>query len=228
MGGEGLLSYPFSPFLSLQATGGSGTYVWSCEPEGMVSVSGNGTVQAVSRGSTLVFAADVKNTAHCSQAEIFVVPPSKMTFLPSPVEVRLGRTLSLPLQILGYVDKDRSLLLPFADCRQLNVIVTLSDPSIFNVTVERGGVASLAEGACLTLTALALTPGHTRVTVSYSYGRSVSMEATVTIAAYPPLTPVDPKAVGVASLGAHKVFVLEGGPTQWVLDRSKFFNTSKC
>ena len=211
----------------MQATGGSGTYVWSCDPEGVVSVAGNGTVQAVAKGSTMVFAADVKNTAHCSQAEVYVVPPSQMSFLPSPLEVKIGKILSLPLQIQGYIDKDRSQLLPFTDCRQLNIILTLSDPGIFNVTVERSDIASVPEGACLVLSALALVPGHTRVTVSYTYGRSVSMEAAVTIAAYPPLVPVDPETIGVVALGTHKVFIFEGGPMPWILDRSKFFSTSE-
>lgn len=201
--------------------------MWSCDPEGVVSVAGNGTIQAVAKGNSMVFAADVKNTAHCSQAEVYVVPPSEMAFLPSPLEVKLGKTLSLPLQIQGYVDKDRSQLLPFADCRQLNIGITLSDPSVFNVTVERGDITAVPKGACLVLTALAVDPGHTRVTVGYTYGRSVSMEAMVTIAAYSPLVPVDPEVVGVAALGTYKVFIFEGGPLPWVLDRSKFFNTSE-
>ena len=172
-----------------------------------MGVAGNGTVQAVSKGSTLVFVADVKNTAHCNQTQVHVVPPAKMNFLPSVVEVPVGRILSLPLQILGYVDKDKSELLPFADCRQLQIFISLSDPSVFNVSVERGDIAAVPEGACLVLTALALGPGSTRVTVEYSYGRSVAMEA-------------------VVALGTHKVFLLEGGPLPWVLDRSKFFSTS--
>ena len=201
--------------------------MWSCDPEGVVSVAGNGSVQTVAKGSAVVFAADVKNTAHCNQTEVHVVPPSKMAFLPAPVEVRLGKTLSLPLQILGYVDKDKSKLLPFADCRQLNIAVTLSEPSIFNVSIERGDIAAVPEGACLVLSALALTQGFTRVTVSYTYGRSIYMEAVVTIAAYPPLVAVDPaEGIGVVSLGASMEFVFEGGPMPWVLDRSKFSNTS--
>ena len=201
--------------------------MWSCDPEGVVSVAGNGTVQAVAKGSTLVFAADVKNTAHCNQTEVYVVPPSRMTFLPAPVEVRLGKTLSLPLQILGFIDQDRSEELPFADCRQLGISITLSEPSVFNITVERGDIAAVPEGACLVLTALALNPGFTRVTVSYTYGRNIYMEAVVTIAAYPPLVPVDPETIGIVTLGAYKVFIFEGGPMPWVLDRSKFFDTSK-
>lgn len=211
---------------SLQASGGSGTYVWSCEPDGVVTVAGNGSVQAVAKGNTLVFAADVKNTAHCNHTAVYVVPPAKMAFLPARVEVRLGKMLSLPLQILGFVDKDKSELLPFLDCRQLNIAVTLSEPSVFNVSIERGDIAAVPEGACLVLSALALTPGFTRITASYTYGRSVHMEAVVTIAAYPPLVAVDPEMVAVVTLGTYKEFVFEGGPLPWILDRSKFYSTS--
>ncbi len=193
-----------------------------------MGVAGNGTVQAVARGSTFVFVADVKNTAHCNQTEVHVVPPAKMTFLPSVVEVQVGKILSLPLQILGYIDKDKSEMMPFTDCRQLHITISLSDPSIFNVSIERGDIAAVPEGACLVLTALALNPGSTRVTVSYSYGRSISMEAAVTVATYLPLVPVDPESLAIVALGTHKVFLFEGGPLPWVLDRSKFFNESTC
>lgn len=199
--------------------------MWSCDPDGVVTVAGNGSVQAVAKGNTLVFAADVKNTAHYNHTAIHVAPPSKMAFLPAYVEVKIGRTLSLPLQILGYVDKDKSELLPFPDCRQLNIAITLSEPSIFNVSIERGDIAAVPEGACLVLSALALSPGFTRVTASYTYGRSVHMEAVVTIATYPPLVAVDPERVAVVTLGAYKDFVFEGGPLPWILDRSKFYST---
>lgn len=201
--------------------------MWSCDPEGVVTVAGNGTVQAMAKGNTMVFAADVKNTAHYSQSEVFVIPPAEMNFLPSRLEVKVGHSLSLPLQVQGYTDKERSHLLPFSDCRQMNLVIALSESSVFNVTVERTDIVAVPEGACLVLSAFALTPGHTRVTVGFTYGRSIAMEAVVTIAAYPPLVPVDPEEIGIASLGAHRLFVFEGGPLPWVLDRSKFFSTCK-
>ena len=54
----------------MQATGGSGTYIWSCDPEGVVGVGVNGTLEVLEQGVTMVFAADVRNTAHYNQSEV--------------------------------------------------------------------------------------------------------------------------------------------------------------
>ena len=55
---------------SLQATGGSGKYQWSCDPEDVVGVSNFGTVSAMKEGMAVVTAADKKNTAHFDNAEV--------------------------------------------------------------------------------------------------------------------------------------------------------------
>ena len=54
----------------MQATGGSGTYIWSCDPEGVVGVGVNGTLEVLEQGVTMVYAADVRNTAHYNQSEV--------------------------------------------------------------------------------------------------------------------------------------------------------------
>ena len=55
---------------SLEATGGSGKYQWSCDPEDVVGVSNYGTVVAIKEGRSLVTVADKKNTAHFDTAEV--------------------------------------------------------------------------------------------------------------------------------------------------------------
>ena len=153
-----------------------------------------------------------------------MIPPARMAFLTSPVEAMVGHTLFLPLQVTGFVHGDSSDPLPFSDCRQLQISVYLSDPAIFNISDDRGGgEEGLPEGACLVLTATAIAPGHTQVIVRY---RGILNEAVITIAGYPPLVVVDPESVAVVTLGSSKLFVFEGGPLPWVLDRSKFFKNS--
>lgn len=151
-----------------------------------------------------------------------------MTFLPSRVEAVVGSPLALPLQVLGYITGDNAPAdpLPFLDCRHLRIKLVMADSSIFNISEDRGQLENFPEGACLVLTAIAQSPGHTRVVATYKEG-GISMEAVVTIAAYKPLVPVDPEVVAVVALGASKLFVFEGGPAPWVLDRSKFYKNSK-
>lgn len=87
--------------------------------------------------------------------------------------------------------------------------------------------ASLPSGACMSLKARALKPGHAKVTITYTH-QDILLEASVTIAAYPPLMPVDPEHIAVVTLGSSKDFVFKGGPAAWVLDRSKYFDKCEC
>ena len=59
--------------LLCQVTGGSGSYQWSCDPEGIVGVSSSGMLTARARGKSLVVAADTKNSAHFDNTEVRVL-----------------------------------------------------------------------------------------------------------------------------------------------------------
>ena len=157
------------------------------------------------------------------------MPPSEMTFLPSKVEATIGHTLQLPLQVKGYAFSRESpgkktSLLPFSDCRKMKVILSTTETSVFNVSVSPD--LSTTDSACLVLHALATKPGHTRLTLSYRYG-DINLEASITIAAYPPLIPVNPEVIAIVTLGSSKDFVFEGGPAPWILDRSKYYDNCK-
>lgn len=151
-----------------------------------------------------------------------------MTFLPSRVEAVIGQTLHLPLQVKGYTfSKDspgmKTSLIPFSDCRKLKASLSSSESSIFNVSISPN--VSSTVGSCLMLAAVAAKPGHTRITFVYKH-EDIHLEASVTIAAYPPLVPVSPEVIAVVTLGSSKDFIFEGGPSPWILDRSKYYE--KC
>ena len=174
-------------------------------------------------------------TVHCTSfclntPQVFVVPPSKMTFLPSKVEAVIGHTLQLPLQVKGYAFSRESpamqtTLLPFFDCRKMKVSLSSSESSTFNISIS--SEISSTPGACLMVDAIATKPGHTRLTLTYKH-KDIHLEASVTIAAYPPLIPVNPEVVAVVTLGSSKDFVFEGGPSPWILDRSKYYDRCEC
>lgn len=155
-----------------------------------------------------------------------------MLFLPSRVEALVGTALTLLLQVKGHAslvtptNADEPLL-PFQDCSKLNLEVVSTDQSVFNVTSHDSHLMYMPTGACTTLKAFAQTPGHTRLTVTYKY-RELVLQATVTIAAYLPLRPIDPEVIAVVTLGSSKNFVFEGGPDPWIVDQSKFAETRKC
>ena len=66
-----------------------------------------------------------------------MVPPSEMVFLPSRVETVTGSALFLPVQVKGFTDESKSVAIAFRDCRRLNVNLSSTDASIFNISVEQ-------------------------------------------------------------------------------------------
>lgn len=161
--------------------------------------------------------------------QVFVVPPSEMTFLPSKVEAVIGHTLHLPLQVSGYtisVDspKAKAHLLPFSDCRKMKVSFSSSEISVFNISISPDLPST--GGACLMLNAVASKVGNTRVSLTYKHD-DIQLEASITIATYPPLIPVNPEVIAVVTLGSSKNFIFEGGPSPWILDRSKYYDKRK-
>lgn len=87
-------------------------------------------------------------------------------------------------------------------------------------------LSSIPTGACTLINATSLKPGHTKLTATYTHG-SLVLEASVTIATYPVLRPIDPEEVAVVTLGSSKTVLFEGGPSPWVLDPSQYYRTCK-
>ena len=69
-------------------------------------------------------------------SQVYVVPPAQMLFLPSRVEAVIGHNLSLPVQVKGYTDESKITLLAFPDCHRLEVEITTTDTTVFNITKE--------------------------------------------------------------------------------------------
>ena len=67
--------------------------------------------------------------------QVYVVPPSSIGFLPSTVEVMMGRVLLLPLQVKGLTLEDTPTEVPFYDCRYMQFKLKIADDAIFNATV---------------------------------------------------------------------------------------------
>ena len=63
--------------------------------------------------------------------------PVEMSFLSSLVEVEVGSSLYLPLQVLGKTPEEPPLTLPFYDCRFMGFKFSLADDAIFNVSLDQ-------------------------------------------------------------------------------------------
>ncbi|XP_071512100.1 nuclear pore membrane glycoprotein 210-like [Diadema antillarum] len=205
----------------LKATGGTGSYVWSSSKRATGTVNVHGLVTTGDTpGMTNVTAADNRNPSHYGLSRVYLLPPSKMVFLDSPVEAVVGSTLHLPLGMEAYVDgrKEKVML---THCGSLPLTTLVADQSIFQKTNEDDAFEAV-EGSCTTLHVKALAVGHTQVTVTLQQG-GAKLQASVTIAAFAPLEPLDPESIAVVSLAASKTLVLSGGPQPWVLDPSRYY-----
>ena len=58
------------PSLGMQASGGSGGYVWSCDPDTVAHVTSVGMVTSVAEGKAVVMAGDKKNSAHFDKSQV--------------------------------------------------------------------------------------------------------------------------------------------------------------
>ncbi|XP_002667606.3 nuclear pore membrane glycoprotein 210 [Danio rerio] len=217
-----ILTFPWQPKEGayqyiIKATGGSGNFSWSSTNSAVATVTVKGMMTTVRDvGVSVIYAHDMRNPLHYGDMKVYVIEPVGMEFSPCAVEARVGLHLDLPLRIFGQLGDER---------------VTLSDCSHFDMQVdmESTGVFQMLEGRlppgqshCSGIRVKALIPGYTTLLVSYTHS-NVHLSAKITIAAYPPLKPIDPVSVAVVTLGSSKDMTFEGGPRPWVLEPSKFF-----
>ncbi|XP_078582959.1 nuclear pore membrane glycoprotein 210-like [Branchiostoma floridae x Branchiostoma japonicum] len=205
----------------LKAIGGSGAFTWSSSVAAVATVNSKGMVTTATVGSTVITASDVKNAAHTGKAKVYVLPPSDIQFLPSPVEAEIGTTLDLPLALFADLSQNPRVLHHYDDCRLLKMDFKFSDKAVFQLVEGATAVESPVNTSCRAVQVKALTQGHTQLTATYRHA-SVNLQATVTIAAYNPLKPVDPEDIAVVAIGSSKDVVFQGGPLSWVLDTSKY------
>ena len=80
-------------------------------------------------------------------SQVYVVPPIEMSFISSLVEIEVGGSLYLPLQVLGRTLDDPPMTLPFFDCRFMGFQYSLADEAIFNISIDHN--ISKRRGNCL-------------------------------------------------------------------------------
>ncbi|XP_061650259.1 nuclear pore membrane glycoprotein 210 [Phyllopteryx taeniolatus] len=220
-----ILTFPWQPKVgayqyTIKATGGSGNFSWSSSNTGVATVTVKGVMTTVSdMGVSIVYAHDMRNPLHFGEMKVYVVEPVAMDFAPCQVEARVGMTLELPLSILGLLEEKGTERVVLSDCSHFDLQVDEERQGVFQ---QLEGHLAPGKGHCSGVRAKALAPGYTTLSVSYTHG-NVHLSAKITIAAYLPLTAIDPVSVAVVTLGSSKDMLFQGGPQPWVLEPSKFF-----
>ncbi|XP_077404064.1 nuclear pore membrane glycoprotein 210 isoform X2 [Vanacampus margaritifer] len=220
-----ILIFPWQPNVgayqyTIKATGGSGNFSWSSSNTSVATVTVKGVMKTASDiGLSIINARDMRNPLHFGEMEVYVVEPVAMDFAPCQVEARVGMILELPLTIYGLLEENGMERVMLSDCSHFDLQVDEESQGVFEQLEDR-----LAPGQdhCSGVRAKALAPGYTTLSVSYTHG-NVHLSAKITIAAYLPLTAIDPASVAVVTLGSSKDMLFDGGPRPWVLEPSKFF-----
>ncbi|PIK62157.1 putative nuclear pore membrane glycoprotein [Apostichopus japonicus] len=223
------LSFPWLPTgnrqysYRLEATGGTGTYIWSSSDLPVANVNVQGTVTTTKEmGVTEVTAADSRNPSHYGTCMVYVQAPTEMQFIDGQVEVMVGDELHLPLAMFGEVlENGKKIRISMTDCSMVALRSSIADENIFEPIDSREDV-ELPPGACTFIHVRALKPGHTQVRVVLDQVKP-PVEALVTIAAYKELLALDPDSVAIVTPGSSKTVVFQGGPQPWVLDPTQYF-----
>uniref|UniRef100_A0A8C2CNS6 Nucleoporin 210 n=1 Tax=Cyprinus carpio TaxID=7962 RepID=A0A8C2CNS6_CYPCA len=217
-----ILTFPWQPKegayqYTIKVTGGSGNFSWSSTNSAVATVTVKGVMTTVRDvGVSGIYAHDMRNPLHYGDMKVYVIEPVGMEFSPCVVEARVGLDLDLPLRIFGQLAGERVTL---SDCSHFDMQVDMESHGVFQLLQGR---LPPGQGHCSGVRVKALTPGYTNLLVSYTHS-NVHLSAKITIAAYPPLKPIDPVSVAVVTLGSSKDMTFEGGPQPWVLEPSKFF-----
>ncbi|XP_061698487.1 nuclear pore membrane glycoprotein 210 isoform X2 [Syngnathoides biaculeatus] len=220
-----ILTFPWQPKVgayqyTIKATGGSGNFSWSSSNTAVATVTVKGVMTTVSDiGVSTIYAHDMRNPLHFGEMKVYVVEPVAMDFAPCQVEARVGMTLELPLSIFGLLEEKGTARVMLSDCSHFDLQVDEERQGVFQ---QLEGRLSPGRGYCSGVRAKALAPGYTTLSVSYTHSK-VHLSAKITIAAYLPLSAIDPVSVALVTLGSSKDMLFQGGPQPWVLEPSKFF-----
>ncbi|XP_043080989.1 nuclear pore membrane glycoprotein 210 [Puntigrus tetrazona] len=217
-----ILTFPWQPKegayqYTIKATGGSGNFSWSSNNLAVATVTVRGMMTTVRDvGVSVIYAHDMRNPLHYGDMKVYVIEPVGMEFSPCVVEARVGLSLDLPLRIFGQLAGERVTL---SDCSHFDMQVDMENHGVFQLMEGR---LPPGQGYCSGVRVKALTSTYTNLLVSYTHS-NVHLSAKITVAAYPPLRPIDPVSVAVVTLGSSKDMTFEGGPRPWVLEPSRFF-----
>ncbi|KAM7132898.1 nuclear pore membrane glycoprotein 210 isoform 2-T2 [Molossus nigricans] len=220
-----ILTFPWQPKTgtyqyTIQAHGGSGNFSWSSSAYAVATVTVKGVMTTGSdTGLSVIQAHDVQNPLHFGDMKVYVIEPRGMEFAPCQVEARVGQTLELPLRINGLMPGGASEVVTLSDCSHFDLAVEVENQGVFQPLPGR-----LQPGPehCSGVRVRAEAQGYTALLVSYKHNH-IHLSARITIAAYLPLTAVDPSSVALVTLGSSQEMLFEGGPRPWVLEPSKFF-----
>ncbi|XP_049637557.1 nuclear pore membrane glycoprotein 210-like [Suncus etruscus] len=219
------LAFPHHPLgvlysYNIQVEGGSGNFSWTSSNETVALVTTKGVVTAGHfRGNSSVLARDVQNPFRYGEIKIYVLKPNKIELFPFHADVEIGKIIEIPISMY-YINKETKEVISFTDCSHLSLDLDMDKQGVF--TAVKGGIQRPGPIHCSSTQIVAISLGHTLVTVSVAEYEEY-LESSATFAAYEPLKALNPVEVALVTWRSVKEVVFEGGPRPWILEPSRFF-----
>ncbi|XP_058809329.1 nuclear pore membrane glycoprotein 210 isoform X2 [Phymastichus coffea] len=212
-----ILALPWDPKVktrydvALKASGGDGSYSWSSRQPSVVSVSQNGALKILQKGTADITVSLVRNVHNRDSAKVHVLVPSKLEIIQYHMEAAVGEIIYLHIVLYGELyDGYETRLIPFNDCQDLSFEVDIPGGNFVETDSDSIEPVSIA---CATVAIVSQEVGVSKVSVTY--GRNLTDN--VTVSAYEPLVVVHPiKAETLLAVGSSRNIIFKGGPRPWV------------
>ena len=201
-------------------------FAWSSGNTSIATVTQNGVAKTTGlySGSTEIIASMSKAIHNQGIAEIIVLPALDLKILNRNIilEAEVDNTLNVPVAV--YADRTYRKM-PFTKCLQLPYKVLLENQDSFSVQYERG---EPKEEGCTNIQLKAHQIGFAKLNVEYRYideNRKVTnLRDTATIAAFNPLTPLQPASGStLLAIDSSLQIAWTGGPNPWTAQGQSHF-----
>jgi nuclear pore complex protein Nup210 len=202
--------------VSLNASGGDGSFVWSSYNTSVAVVTQTGIVKTQALGQTEISAVMTRNRHNQAVASVYVFPASHLQIMEYMLEAEIGSPIHLHVAV--FADRPdgphpTNTRIPFTRCDDLPLTVKTWNDNFQNASLKITPVGL----SCTTVAVVGHSVGTSKVAVSYSSKDHTMTDSTV-VGAYRSLTVTHPASgETVLALGTSREVMFSGGPRPWVV-----------
>lgn len=222
-------SYKVYPF----AEGATGMYRWeslnpnfasvSYKPE--TKLSSKCAVNIQGEGNTTLIVTDYNNHVFRKEIPVRVSEVIDMAIIPGILESSVGSSVFVQVAFYGSSNENdpKSKLQLFDDCSKVPILVEVVEKNRISY-VENSQEGIVVPKACRAVRFDCMSPGHSRVWISYTTPSGDVLNTTTVVSCFINLKPVYPVGEGLIALGTSIEVAFEGGPRKWPIHSEGYFS----
>ena len=222
-------SYKVYPF----AEGATGMYRWeslnpnfasvSYKPE--IKLSSKCAVNIQGEGNTTLIVTDYNNHVFRKEIPVRVSEVVDMAIIPGILESSVGSSVFVQVAFYGSPNENdpKSKLQLFDDCSKVPILVEVLEKNRISY-VDNSNEGIVVPKACRAVRFDCMSPGHSRVWISYTTPSGDVLNTTTVVSCFINLKPVYPTGEGLIALGTSIEVAFEGGPRKWPIHSEGYFS----